>query len=61
MPALLNGAGDLLTQDTEKSEVLNIISISAFTGETDLWARGRPVSKPEVKIYPRRSIKLGNI
>ena len=60
---LLNGAGNLVTQDMEKVEVLNIFSTSVFTGKTSLQASGRPVGKSEMKkIYPqRRRIRLGNI
>ncbi|KAJ7419224.1 glycerol kinase [Pitangus sulphuratus] len=59
---LLNGAGNLVTQDTEKAEVLTILSTSVFTGKTRLQDSGRPVGKSEVKIYPwRRMIRIENI
>lgn len=50
MCQLLNGAGDLVTQDVEKAKVLNIISISLL-----VRLAFRPVGKSEVKkIYPQR-------
>lgn len=33
---LLNGNGDLMTQDMEKAEMLNTILILIFTGKTSL-------------------------
>ena len=36
MGTLLGGAGDLVTQDIEKAEVLNVFFTSVFTSKTSL-------------------------
>lgn len=59
---LLKGAGNLVTQDMEKAEILKILSLSVFITKTGLQASGKPVGKSEVKkIFPWRMIRLGNI
>lgn len=59
---MLNGAGNLVTQDMEKAEVLkNPFQVSLYWA--GLQASGRPVGKSEVKkIFPwRKMIRLGNV
>ncbi|PKU28841.1 rna-directed dna polymerase from mobile element jockey-like [Limosa lapponica baueri] len=49
----LNDTGNLVTQDTEKAEVLNAAFASVFTSKTSLWKpkSQRPGAKAR-KIYP---------
>lgn len=44
MDLLLNGTGDLVTQDMEKAEVLNAFFALVFTGKTSLQESEAPGS-----------------
>ena len=62
---LLNEAGDLVTQDMEKAEVLNAFFASVFTSKTGLQeslapeTRGKGCSKEDVFLGWKR-IRSGN-
>ncbi|KAK4810492.1 hypothetical protein QYF61_004272 [Mycteria americana] len=68
---LLNGTGDLVTQDMEKADVLNAFFASVFTRKTSLQeshvpeTKGRVWNKEDIPLWKRisfdRSWRLGEL